>query len=205
MCKSDMIVMIDSNDRTADSTSTSDFTVNLPSPRLINDDHGVQLKSLYLPNTLKTINTGINDKLYTSLNDGTSTTYQTITLPATNYSNEAMDILVEDIQNALDNVYPGNLVVSQADPNSSASISGAVGNWIRNTGLVVSVSQGLDNQRYSYTNPNYGNRFLYFSDWVEDAGVCKLEWSHTVNQSPPNITLAWNGTLFADEAESKFT
>ena len=104
MCKSDMIVMIDSNDRTADSASTSDFTVNLPSPLLINDDHGVQLKSLYLPNTLKTINTGINDKLYTSLNDGTSTTYQTSTLPATKYSNEAMDILVEDIQNALDNV-----------------------------------------------------------------------------------------------------
>ena len=84
MCKSDMIVMIDSNDRTADSTSTSDFTVNLPSPLLINDDHGVQLKSLYLPNTLKTVNAGINDKLYTSLNDGTSATYHTITLPATN-------------------------------------------------------------------------------------------------------------------------
>ena len=67
MCKSYMIVMIDSNDRTADSASTSDFTVNLPSPLLINDDHGVQLKSLYLPNTLKTINTGVNDKLYTSL------------------------------------------------------------------------------------------------------------------------------------------
>ena len=48
-----MIVMIDSNDRTADSASTSDFTVNLPSPLLINDDHGVQLKSIYVPNTLK--------------------------------------------------------------------------------------------------------------------------------------------------------
>ena len=34
------------------------------------------MKSLYLPNTLKTINIGINDKLYTSLNDGTLTFYQ---------------------------------------------------------------------------------------------------------------------------------
>ena len=116
-----------------------------------------------------------------------------------------MGILVADIQNALDNVYPGNLVVSQSNPNSSASINGAVGNWTRNTGLVVGVSQGLDNQRYSYTNPNYGDRFLYFSEWDEDAGVCKLEWSHTANQSPPNLTLAWNGTLFADEAGSSFT
>ena len=45
--------MIDSSDRTADSASTSNFTVNLPSPLLINDDHGIQLKSLYVPNTLK--------------------------------------------------------------------------------------------------------------------------------------------------------
>ena len=63
MCKSDTIVMIDSNDRTADSASTSDFTVNTSSQLLINDDHGIQLKSLYVPNTLKTINTAINDKL----------------------------------------------------------------------------------------------------------------------------------------------
>ena len=34
--------MIDSNDRTADSASTSDFTVNLPSQLLIDDDHGIQ-------------------------------------------------------------------------------------------------------------------------------------------------------------------
>ena len=66
--------MIDSNDRTADSASTIDFMVNLPSPLLINDDHGIQLKSPYVPHTLKTINTAINDKLYTILNDGSSTT-----------------------------------------------------------------------------------------------------------------------------------
>ena len=205
MCKSDTIVMIDSNDRTAGSASTSDFTVNLPSQLLINDDNGIQLKSLYVPNTLKTINTAINDKLYTSLDDGTSTAYNIITLPAKNYSNKDMDLLVDDLQNALDNVYPNNLIVTQSDPNSSASINGAVGNWTRNTGLVVSVSNGLDNQRYSYTNPTHGNRFLYFSEWDEDANVCKLEWSHTLNQYPPNLTLAWNGTLFADEAGSSFT
>ena len=48
-----MIVLIDSNDRTADSAATSDFTVNLPSPLLINDDHGVQLKSRYVPKYAK--------------------------------------------------------------------------------------------------------------------------------------------------------
>ena len=100
MCKSDTIVMIDSNDRTADSASPSDFTVNLRSQLLINGDHGVQLKSLYVPNTLKTINTGVNDKLYTSLDDGTSTAYNIITFPATNYDNAAA--LGADLQAKLD-------------------------------------------------------------------------------------------------------
>ena len=93
MCKSDTIVMIDSNDRTPDSNSTSDFTVNLSSSLLIDDDHGIQLKSLYIPNTLKTFNIGVNNKLYTSLDDGTTTTYHTLTFQTIKY-NTTMTALV---------------------------------------------------------------------------------------------------------------
>ena len=112
-----MIVMIDSNDRTADSASTSDFTVNLPSPLLINDDHGVQLKSLDVPNTLKTINTGIDDNLYTSLNDGTSTVYHALTLPAVNYDN--VTTLAAELQTLLSTAYTAPVGAS----------TGAEGNW----------------------------------------------------------------------------
>ena len=149
MCKTKKVFFIDSNNRNANSTSETDFKIDLDHPLILPDGCGVAIDSLSLPDTsnITPIVTGINDKLYFSLDDGTATTYSIITLPATNYSNEAMDILVADLQNALDNVYPGNLVVSQSNPNSSASINGAVGNWTRNTGLVGSVSQGLDNQR----------------------------------------------------------
>ena len=117
MCKSDTIVMIDSNDRTADSNSTSDFTVNLSSSLLIDDNHGVQLKSLYIPNTLKTINTNVNDKLYTSLNDGTTTTYHTLTIPAKSYDSTTMNTFTTDLQTLLDAVYIG----------LAGSITGGVG------------------------------------------------------------------------------
>ena len=66
MCKSDMIVMIDSGDRASDSNSTSDFKIQLDEPMLIQDDHGIQLKSVYLPNTLKTVN-AFNNRLYCRL------------------------------------------------------------------------------------------------------------------------------------------
>ena len=120
MCKSDTIVMIDSNDRTADSASTSDFTVNLPSQLLINDDNGIQLKSLYVPNTLKTINTGINDKLYTSLDDGTTTVYHTITLPATNY--DSASALGAELKARLDLLYS----------TSTLAVQNAAGKWKHN-------------------------------------------------------------------------
>ena len=106
MCKSDTIIMIDSNDRTVDSNSTSDFTVNLSSPLLIDDDHGIQTNSLYVPNTLKTINTGINDKFYTSINDGTTSTYHTLTIPEKSYNTSSMNTFTSDLQTLLNNTYP---------------------------------------------------------------------------------------------------
>ena len=111
MCKSDTIVMIDSNDRTADSASTSDFTVNTSSQLLINDDHGIQLKSLYVPNTLQTVNYALNNKLYTSLDEGTNTIYHTHELPSANYDNVAM--LAADLQGIFDTVYSSSVLTVQ--------------------------------------------------------------------------------------------
>ena len=153
--------MIDSNDRTADSASTSDFTVNLPSQLLINDDHGIQLKSLYVPNTLKTINTGINDKLYTSLNDGTSTAYHTLTFPAISYDNVAT--LAADLQAGLSTVYFAPI----------GSITGAEGTW-NNAGSVTLVSG------FTYTN---GNNFYEFTEWDAAAETGQMRRPHTNNNT----------------------
>ena len=100
MCKTKKVFFIDSNNRNASSASGTDFTIDLDHPLTLPDGCGVAIDSLSLPDTsnITPIVTGINDKLYFSLDDGTTTTYSIITLPATNYSNEAMDILVEDIQ-----------------------------------------------------------------------------------------------------------
>ena len=151
MCKSDTIVMIDSNDRTASSNSTSDFTVNLSSSLLIDDNHGIQLKSLYIPNTLTTINTGNNDKLYTSLNDGTTITYHTLTIPAESYDSSTMNTFTADLQTLLNTAYPPPVV----------SINGAVGNWT-GAGNVILLSG------YTYQRED-GTTTFEFTEWNSDA------------------------------------
>ena len=172
MCKSDMTVMIDSKDRTAAGASTSDFTVNLPSPLLLNDDHGVQLKSLFVPNTLKTINTGINDKLYTSLNDGTSTVYHTITFPTTNY--ESVPALGADLQAKLDLVYS----------TSTLTVQNAAGVWKLNNATPFD----FDGSGLVYTR---APRTLTFSLTADD----QLQVFHEFNDG--DQMLLWNGEILA--------
>ena len=114
MCKSDTIVMVDSNDRTAESASNSDFTVNLASPLLIDDDHGIQLKSLYVPNTLQTVMTGINNTLYTEL-DGVQATVQLNT--SKTYDGSSLSVFANDLLRALNQAFPCTSGISGADDN----------------------------------------------------------------------------------------
>ena len=96
MCKSDMIVMIDSGDRASDSNSTSDFKIQLDEPMLIQDDHGIQLKSVYLPNTLKTVN-AFNNRLYCRL----GVLDRVVILSAGTYDQASGADLQADIQTAI--------------------------------------------------------------------------------------------------------
>ena len=130
--------------RTADSESTSDCTVSLPSPLLMNGDHGIQLKSLYIPNTLKAVNYALNNKLYTSLDEGTSTVYHTHELPSANYDNAAM--LAADLEGIFDTVYSSSVL----------TVQNAAGEWRLNNATPFDfVGSGL-----VYT---YGSRTLTFS------------------------------------------
>ena len=91
MCKTKKVFFIDSNNRNASSASGTDFTIDLDHPLTLPDGCGVAIDALSLPNTnnIDPIVPGLNDKLYTSLNDGTSTVYHALTLPAVSYDNVA--------------------------------------------------------------------------------------------------------------------
>ena len=67
MCRKDTIIHIDSRHRNSDSTSSSDITIDLDHPLQIYDSDGLQVKSIHIPNTLKTVNTGVNNVLHTKL------------------------------------------------------------------------------------------------------------------------------------------
>ena len=185
MCKSDTIVMIDSNDRTADSNSTSDFTVSLSSPLLIYDNNGLQIKSLYIPNTLETVMTGINNTLYTEL-DGVQATVQLNT--SKTYDSSSLSVFANDLLSALNQAFPG-----------TSGISGAADDWTRDNGAVYAWTQNGNSLNYKYTNPNSGEKYVQFSAWNQTANSCTLLRSHTSDMASP-ITLEWDGTSFNDIA-----
>ena len=107
-----------------------------------------------------------------------------------------MSDFVADLQDAMENVYPGDIIVSQSDPNNSASINGAVGNWTRvETGWVGNMVQGADDRHYSSSS----SRYLYFREWDESASECILEWAHALD-GPAIHTLSWDGTNFSNGA-----
>ena len=62
MCKKESVIHVDSRHRNATSGNSNDITIDLDFPLYLHVGGTLQLKSLHLPNTLKTINTNINDK-----------------------------------------------------------------------------------------------------------------------------------------------
>ena len=154
MCKTKKVFFIDSNNRNASSTSETDFKIDLDHPLILPDGCGVAIDSLSLPNTsnIDSVVPGINDKLYTSLNDGTTTTYQALTLPAVGYDNVAT--LATELQTVLASAYAG----------VAGSITGAEGNWT-NANNVTLVSG------FTYTN---GSNTFEFTEWDASAETGKV-------------------------------
>ena len=154
MCKTKKIFFIDSNNRNANSASETDFGIDLDHPLILPDGCGVAIDSLSLPNTsnIESVVPGINDKLYTSLNDGTSTVYQALTLPAVGYDNVAT--LATELQTVLASAYAG----------VAGSITGAEGNWT-NANNVTLVSG------FTYTN---GSNTFEFTEWDATAETGKV-------------------------------
>ena len=101
--KTDTVLFIDSADKNTSSTSESDFGIDLSHSMLFQHGTNLMVHSLHCPNTLKTINTGVNNVLHTKLGIvqknvqlNTSKTYDTSTLST----------FATDLQDALNTVYP---------------------------------------------------------------------------------------------------
>ena len=115
------------------------------------------IDALSLPNTnnIDPIVPGLNDKLYTSLNDGTTTTYQALTLPAVGYNNVAT--LAAELQTVLASAYAG----------VAGSITGAQGNW-NNAGNVYLISG------FTYRNSGSSFNTFEFTEWDASAETGKV-------------------------------
>ena len=99
MCKTaNTMLYINSNDRDASSTSSSDFTITLKHPIILQNNTSLSVTSIVCPNTIQTINTNINNVLYTEL-DGVQANVQLNTSKA--YDNSSLSTFSSDLQDAL--------------------------------------------------------------------------------------------------------
>ena len=85
-------IYIDSRQKTADSASHSDFSVDLPTTYLMPDDTGFYVEDICLPVSWWTIEEGVNDMLLWGLQIETTQlgTYTQSQIPAGNYTTEEL-------------------------------------------------------------------------------------------------------------------
>ena len=113
MCKFDRVIHVNNGDRGADSTSDSDFEIQLAHALLLNASNGVAIHSLTIGNPLKTVNENINDKLYFRL----GALDRVLTLTANTYTAAT---LVVEIQSTIDSIY-----------TAAPPVNFAAGTWTR--------------------------------------------------------------------------
>ena len=92
-------IYIDSRFRTADSSSTSNFKIQLQDILHIDENTSYLINEISFPNTFRTIETGINDKLYIKwyFYDFVpkTTAYSIITIPSDNYTGYSLATTLE--------------------------------------------------------------------------------------------------------------
>ena len=87
-------IYIDTRQKTADSASHSDFSVDLPTTYLMPDDTGFYVEDICIPIAWWTIEEGVNDMLLWGLQAETTQlgTYPQSQMPAGNYTTEELGI-----------------------------------------------------------------------------------------------------------------
>ena len=102
MCKFDQVIYVDNADRGANSTSDSDFEIELDHAFLLDDTNGVAIKSLTVANPLQTVNANVNDKLYLRL----GVLDRVVSLAANDYDTSTLPTQIGTAINALFTALP---------------------------------------------------------------------------------------------------
>ena len=119
-------IYVDSRYSTNDSDSDSDFKIQLSNNIYLPDDCVMRIENVCIPHSWYTIEKGLNDKMYIKVVQGSTTTYNIITIPSTNYTGASLQTAV---QAGLNYFYPGVFTVSYDTLKNAMMISIASGNF----------------------------------------------------------------------------
>jgi uncharacterized protein Veg len=121
-------IFVDSRYRTSDSTSDSDFKIQLGRNIFLPDDTMMHIESCVIPHTWYTIEQGINDGMYLKVVTNSTTTYTIIIIPSNNYTGST---LATAVQTALTSAYPTLFSVSYNTNKNHMTISIASGSYFK--------------------------------------------------------------------------
>ena len=149
-------IYIDSRFRTPESSSDSNFKVQLGRTIYLPDKCVMRVEHCCIPHSWFTIEQGINDSMYLVVTISGTTTYTILTIPSTNYTGPS---LVTALQSLLNTAYSGVFTVSYNVTVNSLSVAITSGNTFRiltDTELLA----GWAGPSYDVNSPNSCNDII---------------------------------------------
>ena len=154
-------IFVDSRYSTADSSSDSDFRIQLGRNIFLPDDCIMHIENAVIPHSWYTIEKGINDGMYFQVTQNTTTSFYKITIPSTNYTGASLQAL---LQSALNTAYPALFTVTYdaLKNNMMISISGAnkVFKVLTDAELSTYVNNTWTGPSYDSNNPSSCNDII---------------------------------------------
>ena len=188
-------IYVDSRYRTADSSSDSDFRIQLGRNIFLPDDCIMHIENVVIPHSWYTIEKGINDCMYFQVTQGTSTSFYTITIPSTNYIGTTLQPI---LQAALNTAYPGLFAVTYNTNQNNMMISISANNTFKvltDYELSTYVNNTWTGPSYDSNNPTscndvITNRTSYLHTSINPfiSGCINLQGSRSVYLSSSNLS-----------------
>ena len=188
-------IYVDSRYSTIDSNSDSDFKIQLGRNIVLPDDCIMHIESCVIPHSWYTIEKGINQCMYFQVIQGTSKSFNIVTIPSTNYIGSSLKTVLQD---ALNVAYPGLFTVTYNILQNNMMISITYGNsfkvltdhelstYYNNTWTGVS----YDSKSPASCNDIITNRISYFCTSANPfiSGCLNLQGFRSVYLSSSNLS-----------------
>jgi len=146
-------IFVDSRYRTADSNSDSDFKIQLGRNIYLPDDCIMYIENCVISHSWYTIEYGINNHMYFKVVQGSSTTYNIVTIPSTNYTGYSLQLV---LQSALNIAYPSLFTVAYDSLKNIMTISITSCNYFKvltDVELSTKLSNTWGGASYDSSNP----------------------------------------------------